>query len=624
MNRLLRSDLVATVQSRLCLPLVLLGITGALLGASPRGESAASEAIEENERRLLPMMFDPELARPEPQVLFDRRNVALWIAALQRPEFDIRVEAIEAFATAHRQGVKDLEEELAPIEKLLTSDPHADVRLAAARALIEFDHKPAAASLQRTVADGSDPSSELVLAVDAALARWYHADAIPMWLGRLKPGAARLTASISAIRSLGAVGAKESGEAIAACVRDRSLSPAVRLEAARALPLVNASGRSKLAAELVAEPGQRGWGPLFALLALGSGQDASHPLVLDIAGITLAESLASNPDSRVRAHALSLIRRADITRALAKKDLLRDSDDQVRLEAVRALAEAPDAMAVTATLAEALNDVGEPVRVAARGGLQRRAKQDSSGVQEAIERSLSGGRWRETEQAAILVGDLNLAAAAGQLEGLLAFERKEVRLAACIALRQLDRKESIPALMARAETLTAAAPAAAKVPDVFNSDGAELTQIFMMFAQQKYVPASDMLMKYIPKRSGFHPEARGAAIYALGKILESQPSVEVTRKLMERAQDNTPIDPEAAEVRRFALIAIGRMKAREALPALHELYESENSTVSVGGSARWAIMQIESIELPPCRPVVRKSGPFFLESISPAPAPAQP
>jgi len=599
--------------------LVLLAAIGVAVDRANASEPQSSESIE---RRALPMMFDPELPRPAPEIQFDRRNVTLWLAALQRSEFDGRMEAIEAFTEAHRQGVKDLSEALLPIEKLLMSDPHADVRLAAARALIAFDHRPAAAALQRAVATDSNPPAELVLAVDAALARWNHVDAIPMWIARLNQCADRPTAGISAMRSLAIAGARQAGEPIAACVRDRKLSPAVRLEAARALPRVSTASRSDLAADLASEPGQ--WGPLLALLALGSGQIDPRIPALDTTGLALVESLVSHPDARVRSHAVELLRRADAPRAVVKSDLLRDSDDQVRLEAVLTLALAPMNASVIESLAAAMNDASEPVRVAARAGLRDAWDKHSLAVQPLIARALSGGRWRETEQAAILAGELNAVAAAEQLASLLEAERAEVRLAASTSLRQLNLKESLPALFARAEVLTAAASESANVPERLNAEAQELAQIFMAFAQQRHAAAAELLKKYIPKRTRFHPLARGAAIYALGKIFEAKPTPALATQLLARAEDNNPVDPEAADVRRFAVIALGRMGALETLPALYELYEAENSTVSVGGASRWSIMHLKAIELPPCKPVVKKAGPFFLESISPAPRPGQP
>ncbi|MBX3380845.1 MAG: HEAT repeat domain-containing protein [Phycisphaeraceae bacterium] len=592
----------------------------ALLGAGVQREVGERPPGDSTTAGVLPMMNDPPLIQASPEIQFDHRNVTLWQAALQRPEFDARVDAIEAFAAAHRQGVKDLNEAIPTIEKLLAEDPHIDVRLAAARALIEFDHRSAAAALQRAVAAESNQSFEFVIAVDRALARWAHIDSIPMWIARLNQCSSRPTAAISAIRSLALVRAKEAGDPIALCVRDRKLSLPVRLEAARALSRVGFVGRSEVAAELASEPGP--WGSLLALLALGSGQDEVQLPALDSAAVALIDSMTSNPDSRVRAYALELLRRADLPRALAKVELLKDADDRVRLEAVRTLAQSTSP--VTDQLAGTLNDVSEPVRVAARMGLRSKWNQDQAGVQAVIKRALAGGSWRETEQAAILAGELKVAAVAGQLAALLAFDRAEVRLAATTSLRLLDLEETLPALLARAEVLTAAAGESAKVPERMNAEAAELAQIFMAFAQHRYRPATALLRKYIPKRSGFQSLSRAAAVYALGKIFESRSTPELASQLLARAEDNNPVDPEAADVRRFSIIALGRMGARETLPALRDLYDAENSIVSAGGASRWAVMHLENINLPPCRPVVVKAGPFFLESIGPVAAPVQP
>ncbi len=574
----------------------------------------------------LPMMLDPALEQPAPEVTFDRRNVTLWLAALRRPEFDLRVAAIEAFSTAHRQGVKDLTEAIPPIKNLLQTDPHPAVRLAAARALIEFDIQVSAASLQAAVADISKVPPGFVLAVDAALARWNHPDARAMWIARLGLSPARPAVAVSAIQSLAAVHAIEAAEALEKCLRDRSHPICVRLEAARALHGIDAPGLSPLAGSLATEPEPSGWGPLLALVVLGADVDSPGAPKLDAAAIALTDSLTSSPDARIRAKALSLLRRADPSRALSKVSLVRDSDDEVRLEAVRTLAAAPAEPRAVAPLAGALDDISEPVRVAARLGLLRLGHEPptSASVIQATTHALSSGRWRESEQAAILAGDLRTPDAAAHLAALLDSARPEVRLAAATSLRTLHLPESLPALMKRAGTLTDSAREAAKDQARFESDGQEVTQIFIAFAQQRYRPAAELLRKYVPKRSGFHPTARGSAIYALGRIFESQSIPDLAAQLLERAADNNPLDPEAADVRRFSAIALGRMGAREALPTLRELYEAENSTVSVGGACRWAIIKIEGVNLPPCRPITAKAGPFFIESIQPEPTPVSP
>lgn len=593
-----------------------------LLGAGDGRESPKQPGSTPAIARTLPMQVDPVLEQTTPEIDFDRRNISLWLEALKRPEFDTRMDAIEAFAEAHRQHVRGLDEALPQIQSLLSNDPHAEVRFAAARALIEFEHRPAAAALLQAVSPDRNPSPGLVLTVDRALAAWGDSDAIPFWIARVKDRSTRPSLSLSAIQSLSTIRAQQAREPLESALRDRKLSPVLRLEAAKALARIAASGHSALAAELAAEPGQ--WGALFALMALGAGINEPNTSTLDSTGIALVDSLTTHPDPRVRSHAIRLLGRADPARAVAKAQFLSDTDDQVRLETVRVLALAPDSPGAIDSLAGAMNDASEPVRAAAGDGLRRAWIRDPANVQAAIERGLSGGNWREAEQAAMLAGDLDIAALGPKLMMLVGVERAEVRLAAVTALRQLDLAESLPGLVARAEVLAGAAAESAKVPDRFTAEGQELAQIFVAFAQQRYAPSLDLLRKCIPKRAKFHTLSREAAFYALGRILESKPNPELASQLLERAEDNVPIDPEAASVRRAAIIALARMNARETLPALRDIYEAENTIVTAGGASRWAIMHLESSKLPPCRPVVLKAGPFFLESISPERKPGQP
>lgn len=603
----------------LCTSAAIASMLAFLLGVGQASEPTAGERAAEC--RELPMLCDPPLSQPTPIVIFERANIPLWLKAMKRPEADARMDAVEAVGTAHRQGVRGLDEAVPVIQELLENDPQIDVRHAAARTLGELGARTSVGELRR-IAGNTDAPTELHLVVDPILVRWQDTESIPGWIERVQASPKRPAATISAIRSLGSIGARQASGALVLIVQNTDVSPVIRLEAARALAALAPPGRSELANELAAESGA--WGRLFALLLLGSDHEAGSTLELDAPGLHLAVSLLSDSDARVRGHALSLVRRAANAQARARPELLNDLDDQVRLEAVMALAEAPDSP-VTEQLVTALNDASAPVRLAARKGLVERWKVDSAGVQRGLDGVLGSKNWRELEQGAALAGEVGFGAARPRLEELVRFDRPEARLAACTALRQLNRPESLPALWGRAEELTARAPESSKVPERLQSEAEEITQIFLYVAQQKYRPALDLLAKYVPKRSGFHPLARGAAIYALGKIFESAPpSAELVSKLLQRAEDNNPVDPEDAGVRRFSIITLGRFGSRDVIPALRDLYEAENTIVSVGGAARWSVMHVEGGELPPCRPVELKSGPFFLEAIGPRANAGQP
>ena len=563
----------------------------------------------------LVMMQDPPLPQPPPKIHLDPRSIELWLAALQRPELDVRLGAVDAFTTAHKQGAPGLEPGVVAMLPLLDHDPHPHMRFAVARALNEFDWREAAGSLLDAVADCSAVPAGMVTCIDEALARWNWAPAQAEWISRVRDSAAHPTASISAIRCLSRVRATQAATEIMRCASDRSVPIVVRIEAARAAALIQAPGRDSLAITLAREP--EPWGPLMALLVLGASDESTTPIVLEKASALLATALAGHSDPRVRASATALLRRADPAWVVSREAAAQDPDDQVRLEVIRAHTIVPATQHTLATLASALNDDSEPIRVTARSELRGCATESSHlpQISKSIAAALTGGKWREAEQAAILAGELSLASAATQLVDLLVFDRPEVRLAAATALRKLSVPDTLPSMLRRASDLSASAPAAAKDPPSFESIGQETTQLFIAIAQSRYLPATELLRSYIPKRSGFHPVARGAAVYALGKIYDTPPDAKLVEQLQARLADNNPLDPEAAEVRRFAAIGLARMNARDALPTLREFYEAENSTVSVGGACRWAIMHLERIELPPCRPIVITAGPFFLQNI---------
>jgi hypothetical protein len=135
----------------------------------------------------------------------------------------------------------------------------------------------------------------------------------------------------------------------------------------------------------------------------------------------------------------------------------------------------------------------------------------------------------------------------------------------------------------------------------------------MALGELRYEPAAELLIRYIPKHSGFDGMARGAALYALGRIYEDRLRADLSTLFQERLADDTPIDPESAYVRRFAAIALGRMKAADGLDTLRAFYSADVQITSIAGASRWAIMQIEGGELPPLAPMVTRPHGYFLE-----------
>jgi HEAT repeat protein len=555
------------------------------------------------------MLLDPVLEEPARRVEFDRRHLAIWKAAMGREEFDLRSGAIDALATAHRQGVPDLAEFKPLLVSALNVDPHANVRLSAARALVEFDARDAAASLLSAGQRSDDNAIDLILTIDPALARWAYPPASQVWIQRVRGRKVAPAIATSALRCLAVIRDTGAIPDVLATVMDRESPTSLRLQAAQTLGAISATGLLASAEQLTSSADT--WDALIAITMLAGHSDPDTA--------AFAERLTINADPRVRSHAYSLLARLDAAAILARHAAaIRDPDDTVRREIVLAFAAQPTDSAVQA-LAGALADHSRPVRTAAGAALIQFSRTPALAalVANQVRQTLQSDDWRTLEQAAEIAGELKLDGSSSRLVELLSFDRPEVRWATAVALRKLAIPETLPSMLTRAEALTSQATKAAATPALFESIGRETSQLFMAIGQQKYLPAHDLLVRYLPKRSGYHPIARGAALYALGKIHEGTPQPDLVEKFQARLGDNNPLDPEAAEVRRFSAIGLARMGSRPSIPILREFYEAENSTVSVGGACRWAIMQLEQSSLPPLRPVAVHPGPFFLEPIAP-------
>src|SRR5207247_1101142 len=95
-----------------------------------------------------PMYHDPELPMPKVVPAHLDKVKPLWLKALARPEADVKRQAAQAIAVAHREGMKGLDAMVAPLRKVLEDrEAHPAVRLAVARALIVLDARAAAESL---------------------------------------------------------------------------------------------------------------------------------------------------------------------------------------------------------------------------------------------------------------------------------------------------------------------------------------------------------------------------------------------------------------------------------------------------------------------------------------------
>ncbi|MFA9479440.1 HEAT repeat domain-containing protein [Phycisphaerales bacterium AB-hyl4] len=552
----------------------------------------------------LPMYRDPAIETPEHPRTFHPRLQSLWLAALEREESSTRLEAARAFYEAAGRGMENLNDAAARLIEVVRDDDDRHVVHAAVEALRAMGHAEAAeVVLERAQASRHE---DLLMLADRALAEWDHEAARSWWLSRLDDGDASRRLRVSAVRSLGQVGASDAAAALRELALDASTPMEVRLTAGEALGRIAGDGLVDDAEALAAADNASVIDRLVAVRMLaGHGEDAA---------LALAEQWTADEDATVARRAMANLNAHDLDRAAALAvTLLSHADANVRLEALQAVASQQSAEAVQ-IMAEQLDDVAPAARTFARRTLEGYDEDASLSpvVREQLERVLnSGASWRALEQAGVLATLLDHKPTAERLAELLTHDRAEVRRAAANAMRVLSVEATLPAIAARAEALTDIDTAS----DLGPSASEEVTQLFHAIGQLRYEPADETLRRYIPKNSDYSSVSRSAAIWALGRIHEGESRPELARALVGRVTDQSMMDPESEDVQRFSAIALGRMDAADHVDDLRRMYRLEEMSEAFREACRWAVRELTGEELDPLPKRPSYIGGWFIEPV---------
>jgi HEAT repeat protein len=524
---------------------------------------------------------DPELPAPRAVTVFPKGLPAAWARALDRPEVDYRCQAALAIADARAKGMAGLGVTVpALVRELDRADQHPTARLAAAKALVALDAKPAAPSFVRLMAADDIDLREVI---EPALAGWGYAPAGAVWLGRLEAPPYRRPAVLAA-RGLAAL----KDPAAVPRLREVMMSPdapaAARLEVAKAVGVIRTAGGEADADRLAADPTPKGMpGRLAAAWVLRhhTGAEAVRRL----------QALARDPEPAVAAVALARLTELDPSHVLPLLPAVLGSPDAVvRGVGVEVLRQRPDAARV-AMLGDRLSDPHPDVRSAARLVLAELAGKGGfrPAVIRELDRALAGADWRGKEQAAVLAGKLGHTPAAGRLVERLADPRPEVGIAAAWALRELRVPGTYPAVLRHVEA--SAGPGAVATVEADR----RLTHLVQLVGAVRYAPADPFLRGLVPPaanaRAGFR--TRAAACWALGYLHEGRPDAELVRLFTGRLAAVVPQDVEDPGVRRMSAVALGRMRAADAVGALRKYYIARRPSGDLPGNAcGWALGQI--------------------------------
>ena len=564
------------------------------------------------------VMFDrPYIPEAQLQLRFPARCKPLWIAALDRPDVETRRLAVEAIALAHVKKMDDFSEVFPKFRQMLEAKIlHPILRRALVTSLIQVDDRSSASVLWR-VASEPDVEADLIEHIDNALAAWGYTSASSGWLKRAQASEIVPLLRVSAVNALAKVG----DQGAAAVMKEMIASSAessLRQAAATALGTLQPKGLESLASSLA----KGTWQDRLCAAAVLQHHDTA-------AAIDILRLLSQDDEPAVAALALDrlfALGAHTVSLDLAVK-LQPNMDARVRERVAQILA-GHETSASTQALLAMCNDSNPSLRAKVRELIIELAEKSSDLrglIIDGTMNFLAQEDWRSIEQAGFILGALNHKPAATRMVAFLRHQRQAVRLAACSALSRLEVPETLAPALQRAEELTELAfnletlKQDERLGDegLFGSRyfwGDELTQLFQFFGIMRYTPAEPLMKKYIPK-AGRPGLSRAAAIWAIGLFHENKPDEDLTQTLADRLSDVYGSSPEDPNVRMMSAIGIGRMKDDRGMPTLEEFYKRDNSSKHIGGSCRWAIIQITGKQLPPLSPIVRRSEDWFLVPI---------
>jgi HEAT repeat protein len=570
---------------RIRLASLLVSLSPCLLVSLSAPAAADYEAIDS------PMYGDPAVPAAAVEVVLPRGTKVLWVKALGRPESDLVCLAAEAITLARRRGVRGLESTVPALVAALDRPGQGPLaRLAAAQALVALEARQAAPSLLRQARAGG---ADLRAVVEPALARWDYRPARAVWLDRLRDPTAAQGAAVLAIRALATTHEGRAAGPLRELVFSGEGDEAVRLEAASSLGSLGGTGLVRDAERLAARPAARATAGRLAAVALlrrQRGPDA----------VRLLLRLARDPEPPVAAGAAARLLDIDPKLALPLRDgLLKSRDARLRSVAVRLLLQVPTRERI-GFLANRLDDTDPEVRAQARRALRELAgKGWRDRVTGEAMGALHAASWRGQEQAAVLLAQLGHRPAAGRLVGLLTHDRPEVFVAAAWGLRRLAVRETLPAVTryveGRQRDLRKAAGGGGRLFDLI---GHQVSQLNQFLGRQRYAPADAVLQSFVqrmegPKRPVAYPEARAAAIWALGLLHEGKPAPALVTAVEGRLNDVATLPPEDPRVRRMAAVALGQMKAKAALASLRKHYPDRKPSLDpVNNACGWAVQQV--------------------------------
>lgn len=588
-----------------------------------------SEADDRTAEVDVPWKNHPKLALPSVSNQWPDGMGDLWIAALKRHEEELNVQASDAIARAHAQGMPGLERAIPTLQKLLLdANKTQDVRNAAARALVALD---AETSLNALTQANQQANATMIITTDPMLASKAVAAMVPVWMKRLTDSSVANVLRISAGDALPANLNPAQIKTLLQLVENQATPWPVRFAVAKALG--RQSNRDDIV-ETCQALSSRKPASLWQLTQAGmlkASVESERPLLI---ALIMNAKTEAQPAAWLGLKKLNTVPDWIVSPKLAQR-VIQNTDAAAREQLLVALNRRADSEAMV-LLGLLLDDVDPAIRTTARDMMLQHVTAEPKLMAAAVDAAtlqLQGDSWRGREQAALLLGSLQHQPSQPRMIKLLDAPRFEVRIAAIVGLRRLtfarlpkdtDPRDNQPAtsdddpamlaLFNRTKQLKANIAIAKGDTQTLVSDSKELAQIVQTFGLVRFSPKPvvALLDEMIPKGSGYLSDARAGAVWALGRINQGTGDANYVKFFEARLSDVNPLNPESDEVREASAIAIGWIRPKREPRSIGQFSAESEGPDEIVLACRWAIEQITGEPQPKLKDHIRIPRDWFL------------
>ena len=509
------------------------------------------------------------------------RTIQFTVESLKSPFAKDRLETAQKICLEHQNpNFRQHEQAIGLlIERLKSGEENLQARRAMFAAVVALGNATHADVLWSI----AKSDSAILSLVEKNLVRWKSSAALTNWRQRLLEPNAKPTELATALEGLAAVGNSEDRIALQTLIRDSRISIPNKYLAASALGSLIAEGLNEFAQQVLDSNLEQRHLIASQLLKSHSGVKTEMQLQQILRDGTASAQLVAFRSMTERM--------PDVALKLAKEVTTR-SDPGLRTIAIEHLQKYSDDESLQ-TQSALLKDRHPDVRKLVAKHLIAKAKQGQRAkVDEFVSEHLNSEFWTAIEQAIVVTVALQDRRHCKTLLSLLEHPRREVNMLAGWALMELAEESDVFAgMLEHAEKMTAVLKSNNAVP-ITTTDQIRLSYIHQAFGKNRYRPATEMLLKYIPKSGHqFGPVARASAIWALGKLNKGVNNKSLLTSLYGRITDLNPLNPEDPLVRFACNLAVGEMASLASRETIEKF--NEGLPTPLGYAAHWALSQID-------------------------------